>query len=75
MVGNGRREGMGFFEHPKMVDRYSESMITKGVAQGRHFFDIDLPWNGLSKMRAKQSKENVLFSCGVSSQTVGLRMH
>jgi len=47
MVGRGSREGMEFFEHSEMVDRYRESMITIEMAQGRHFFDLDLPWNGL----------------------------
>jgi len=47
MVGRGRREGVGFFEHSEMLSRYRESMITIEMAQGRHFFDVDLPWNGL----------------------------
>lgn len=46
MVGRGGKEGTEFFEHSEMVDRYRELMITMEMAQGRHFFDADLPWNG-----------------------------
>jgi S-adenosylmethionine synthetase len=48
MVGNGRREGMEFFEHTKMVERYGASMIAGKMGQGRHFIDTGLPWNGLA---------------------------
>ena len=48
MVGRGHREGVGFFVHPEMVARYRKSMITMETGQGRHFFDTDFSWNGLT---------------------------
>jgi len=46
MTGRGKREGKGFFEHLEMISRYRGVRITGELAQGRHFFDPDLPWNG-----------------------------
>ena len=46
MVGGGSREPAEFFEHSEMVARYRATTITREMAQGRHFFDENLAWNG-----------------------------
>jgi len=46
MAGRGGREGKGFFEHLAMIERYRAVRITRELAEGRHFFDPALPWNG-----------------------------
>jgi S-adenosylmethionine synthetase len=46
MEGRGERQQAAFFTLTEMVERYSASLITTGLAQGRHFFDPRLPWNG-----------------------------
>jgi len=45
MTGRGDRQDKAFFEHPRMVDRYAGSVITRDLARGRHFFDEGLLWN------------------------------
>ncbi len=45
MIGRGDRQGKEFFAHPEMIARYSGVQIERELAQGRHFFDSDLPWN------------------------------
>ena len=47
MNGRGSRQTKSFFEHPEMVARYTGSAITREMAQGRHFFDEKLLWNGV----------------------------
>jgi len=49
MVGRGAKESLGFFDHSEMLARYRGSTITVEMAQGRHFFDTDLLWNGLGE--------------------------
>jgi S-adenosylmethionine synthetase len=46
MLGRGEREGNAFFELLEMIARYSGVRITRELAEGRHFFDMGLPWNG-----------------------------
>ena len=48
MVGRGDREGKAFFEHLEMIARYKGVGITRELAEGGHFFDLELPWNGLA---------------------------
>ena len=45
MRGRGERQATGFFHHETMVARYSPAAISRRIAEGRHFFDRDLPWN------------------------------
>jgi len=45
MVGRGHHVGRAFFEHGAMIERYREVRITRDLAEGRHFFDPELPWN------------------------------
>ena len=53
MDGRGDRQSKSFFEHPKMVARYTGSVIGREMARGRHFFDQDLIWNGACQGTAK----------------------
>jgi S-adenosylmethionine synthetase len=46
MSGRGERQGPEFFSHPKMAARYPAAAIGAALAQGRHFFDETLRWNG-----------------------------
>jgi len=46
MEGRGECQPAAFFAHPEMVDRYSAGLLSTRLAQGRHFFDPRLPWNG-----------------------------
>jgi len=47
MNGRGNREGKSFFEHLAMIERYRKVQITRQLAEGRHFYDSGLPWNGM----------------------------
>lgn len=46
MSGRGERQSPEFFSHPKMAARYPATVIGAALAQGRHFLDAELPWNG-----------------------------
>jgi S-adenosylmethionine synthetase len=46
MSGRGERQNPEFFSHPKMAARYPATAIGAALAQGRHFFDETLRWNG-----------------------------
>ena len=46
MTGRGERQSPEFFSHPKMAERYPATAIGAALAQGRHFFDETLRWNG-----------------------------
>jgi S-adenosylmethionine synthetase len=45
MRGRGERQDREFFNHGQMVTRYPVAAITARLGQGRHFFDLGLPWN------------------------------
>jgi S-adenosylmethionine synthetase len=45
MVGRGSRQEKVFFDHARMVERYSGTAITRKMARGQHFFDPQQPWN------------------------------
>ena len=45
MTGRGKREGAAFFHHGVLAERYDPRAITRELAQGGHFFNIDAPWN------------------------------
>jgi len=47
MTGRGERQGKDFFDHDRMVGRYPAKSISRRLAEGRHFFDAALPWNGI----------------------------
>lgn len=47
--GRGERLPMDFFNFEAMSERYSASAITQQLAQGRHFYDDTLPWNGVTR--------------------------
>jgi S-adenosylmethionine synthetase len=47
MSGRGERQDMGFFDHDRMVERYPATVISRRLAEGRHFFDASLPWNSI----------------------------
>jgi S-adenosylmethionine synthetase len=46
MSGRGERQSPEFFSHPKMAVRYPATAIGAALAQGRHFVDEKLRWNG-----------------------------
>ena len=46
MSGKGERQNPEFFSHPEMAARYPATAIGAALAQGRHFFDEALRWNG-----------------------------
>ena len=46
MIGRGERQKREFFSHREMAARYPASAIGTTLAQGRHFFDETLVWNG-----------------------------
>ena len=46
MSGKGERQNPEFFSHPEMASRYPATTISAALAQGRHFFDQSLRWNG-----------------------------
>ena len=49
MSGRGGRQSPEFFSHPKMAARYATDVIDATLAQGRHFVDETLRWNGCIK--------------------------
>jgi S-adenosylmethionine synthetase len=44
--GRCERVPLSFFNFEEMCNRYSATVIDQRLAQGRHFFDTSLPWNG-----------------------------
>ena len=46
MSGRGERQRFEFFSHPTMAARYPATVIGAELAQGRHFLDEQLRWNG-----------------------------
>ncbi len=45
LSGRGKRQAAEFFHHGAMMERYSPDLISRRMAEGRHFFDRLLPWN------------------------------
>jgi hypothetical protein len=46
MSGRGERQSPEFFSHPRMAARYPAAAIGAALAEGRHFLDEKLRWNG-----------------------------
>ena len=46
MSGKGERQNPEFFSHHEMAARYPATAIGVALAQGRHFLDEALRWNG-----------------------------
>ena len=44
--GRCEKVPLAFFNFEEMCSRYSAETINQSLAQGRHFFDAALPWNG-----------------------------
>jgi hypothetical protein len=47
MTGREERQPEAFFDHSAMVERYAPEFISSDLGQAKHFFDPNLPWNGL----------------------------
>lgn len=45
MTGRGQRCAPEYFDHTAMGERYPSSAISPKLAQGTHFYDLELPWN------------------------------
>ena len=45
LCGEGRREGVGFFHHGTLAERYDPGAITPALTRGGHFYDMPTPWN------------------------------
>ena len=46
MSGKRERQRPEFFSHPQMASRYPATTISAALAQGRHFLDETVRWNG-----------------------------
>ena len=48
-VACSERQSPEFFSHPNMAARYPATPIGAALAQGRHFVDVKLRWNGRNR--------------------------
>ena len=60
--GRCEKVPLSFFNFEEMRSRFSATAINQSLAQGRHFFDTALPWNGAVATTAAIERETLKFA-------------